>query len=228
MVAILVERWLSDQLVNNTVNVTIGSQSEQFVILPDGSYNPQLGSTDRLSLNSGTYQLKLKDGTALSFNAVGNIATWRNPAGVTIGFTYNNAVIPQLTSVTNGLGHTLTLTYNNFNQLTVVTDETGRHINYGYDSSGDLVSFTDPAGNISRFSYALPNGFVVPVGGQSREASDGCRRGRAFQCGDTVHLQRQWPGCSPRLIPWGRSPKMPTIRSAIRSLKRWTVALRGT
>jgi hypothetical protein len=42
MVAILGERWLSDQPVNNTVNITNGSQAEQFVLLPDGSYNPQL------------------------------------------------------------------------------------------------------------------------------------------------------------------------------------------
>src|SRR5207253_10852591 len=109
-----------------------------------------------------SYQRKLKDGPTLAFNSAGNISTWRNPAGVTISCPYNAAATPLLTAVTTGLGHTLTLSYNGFNQLTAVADETGRHVNYGYDGSGDLVSFTDPAGNVSRFSYALANAFVTP------------------------------------------------------------------
>jgi len=162
IIATLVERWLMDQLVTNTVNVTFGSQTEQFVLLPDGTYNAQLGTSDRLSLNSGNYQLKRKDGTTLAFNAAGNIATWQDPAGTKIRFTYNTNPTPLLTSVTNGLGHTLTLSYSTRNQLTSVVDETGRGVTYAYDGVGDLVSAADPSGNVTKFSYAMANGFVTP------------------------------------------------------------------
>jgi RHS repeat-associated protein len=162
MIATLVERWLADQLINNTVNVTMGSQAEQFVLLADGSYNVQLGSTDRLTLNAGTYQLQTKDGTTYSFNAAGNISTLQTPAGPSVTFTYNAAPVPLLTTVSNSLGHTLTLTYSGLNQLTSVADETGRNVSYGYDGSGDLTSFTDALGNVSQFSYAQANGFVAP------------------------------------------------------------------
>jgi hypothetical protein len=57
VIASLAQRWFMDRLINNTVNVAMGSQTEQFMLLADGSYNPQLGSSDRLSLQSGAYTL---------------------------------------------------------------------------------------------------------------------------------------------------------------------------
>jgi hypothetical protein len=89
----------------------MGSQAEQFIRLPDGSYNAQLGSTERLNLNAGNYQLQFKDGTTLSFNAAGYISTWQSPAGVTVSFTYTSSLPTLLSSVTNGVGQTLTLNY---------------------------------------------------------------------------------------------------------------------
>ncbi|MGD9882922.1 MAG: hypothetical protein AB7F22_36755 [Reyranella sp.] len=87
LVASLVQKWLMDRLITNKVNVTSGSQAEQFVLLADGSYNPQPGSTSRLSLSDGAYTLKYKDATTLYFDAAGNIATWVAPSRVTASFT---------------------------------------------------------------------------------------------------------------------------------------------
>ncbi len=162
VIASLAQRWFMDRLINNTVNVAMGSQTEQFMLLADGSYHPQLGSSDRLSLQNGAYTLQYKDGTTLNFNSVGNIASWQHPAGVTVTFTYNAASPPQLTSVSNGLSRSLTLSYNGANQLTSVSDTGGRRVAYAYDSAGNLVTFTDPLGTITSFSYTPPGGVLTP------------------------------------------------------------------
>jgi RHS repeat-associated protein len=163
VVASLSQRWFMDQLINNAVNLAMGSQTEQFVKLADGSYNPQLGSTDRLSLNSGLYVLQNKDGTALSFNTSGNIASWQFPGGSNVAFAYNSASPPQLTSISNNLGRSLTLNYNSSNQVSVVSDSSGRTISYGYDGANNLMSFTDPVGNLTSFSYSQAPGLLAQI-----------------------------------------------------------------
>jgi RHS repeat-associated protein len=162
VIASLSQRWFMDQLINNTVNLAMGSQNEQFVRLADGSYNPQLGSTDRLSLNSGAYTLQNKDGTTFSFNSSGNISSWQIPAGVNVAFAYNSASPPQLTSVSNNIGRSLTLSYNGANQITAVNDNGGRSVSYAYDGSGDLNSYTDPTGSATTYSYVPSGGSLAP------------------------------------------------------------------
>jgi YD repeat-containing protein len=162
VIASLAQRWFMDRLINNTVNVAMGSQTEQFMMLADGSYNPQLGSSDRLNLQNGVYTLQYKDGTTLTFNSAGNIVTWQNPAGVTVTFTYNAASPPLLTAVSNGLERSLMLSYNATNQLTSVSDTGERSIAYAYDSAGNLITFTDPLGTSLSFSYTPPGGTLTP------------------------------------------------------------------
>jgi YD repeat-containing protein len=162
VIASLSQRWFMDQLINNTVNVAMGSQNEQFIRLADGSYNPQLGSTDRLSLNSGAYTLQNKDGTTFSFNSSGNISSWQIPAGVNVAFAYNGASPPQLTAVSNNIGRSLTLSYNGSNQITAVNDNGGRSVSYAYDGSGDLNSYRDPTGSATTYSYVPTGGSLVP------------------------------------------------------------------
>src|SRR5438128_2577490 len=87
----------------------------------EGCYHPQLGSSDRLRVQNGAYTLQYKDGTTLTFNSVGTIATWQTPACVTVTFAYNAASPPQLIAAANGLGHSLTLSYNGvLNRMDVV------------------------------------------------------------------------------------------------------------
>jgi RHS repeat-associated protein len=165
VVASLAQKWLMDRLITNTVNVTMGSQAEQFTLLADGSYNPRLGSSSRLSLNAGLYALQYKDRTTLNFDTNGNISTWKVPSGLTTSFTYDTSTTPLLTSVSNGLGRTLTLFYNGSQQLTTVSDNTAplRTVGYTYNSAGNLASATDPLGNTTTFAYT-PTGGGFPPG----------------------------------------------------------------
>ena len=165
LVASLVQRWMMDRLITNTVNITTGSQGEQFMLLADGSYNPQLGSSNRLTLSSGLYSLQYKDGTTLQFNSDGNITSWTMPTGVSVSFTYDASSPALLTSVSNSVGRNLTLSYNGDKQLTSVADNAWppRQVAYAYDGTGNLTSSTDPLGNTTTFAYT-PAGGGYPKG----------------------------------------------------------------
>ena len=160
LIATLVQKWLMDRLINNTVNVTTGVQGEQFVLLADGSYNPQLGSSSRLTLKDGLYSLQYKDGTMLRFNSGGNISSWQVPTGLSVSFAYDASSPPLLTSVSNSIGRSLSLAYNGSKQLVSVADNASppRSVAYGYDAAGNLASFTDPVGNATTFSYTPADG----------------------------------------------------------------------
>lgn len=160
LIASLVQKWLMDRLITNTVNVAMGSHGEQFVLLPDGSYNPQPGSSNRLSLDNGQYRLQQKDGTTLQFNADGDISSWTMPAGPSVSFVYDASSPPLLTTVSNNVGRSLILGYNDAKQLTAVADNAWppRSVNYTYDAAGNLASFADPLGNTTTFAYTQGGG----------------------------------------------------------------------
>jgi len=153
LVANMAQRWFMDQLINNIVNVSVGSQTEQFVLLPDKSYQAQLGLSDRLSMAGGTYLLQRKNGQQLTFDTAGNISRWADPAGPTVSFSYNASTPPRLTAVTNNAGRSLALIYSATNQLTSVRDSAGRTVSYSYDALGNLASYSDPSGNVTRYAY---------------------------------------------------------------------------
>jgi RHS repeat-associated protein len=165
VVATLAQKWFMDKLINNTVNVFMGSQMEQYVLLADGSYNPRIGSSNRLTLGGGAYTFKTKDGTTISFDANGNASTWQNTSGVTVSFSYDASSPPRLTAVSNNLGRSLTLAYNGSGQLESVTDNTSpsRNVAFSYDSNGNLVLATDPLGHVTSYTYVSVDGLQPPA-----------------------------------------------------------------
>ncbi|MGA0601536.1 RHS repeat-associated core domain-containing protein [Caulobacter sp. KR2-114] len=155
VIAAIAERWLMDQLTGNVVTVSQPGSGEAFVKLADGTYNAPLGSTGTLALNSGAYTYTTPSGATLNFNNAGNISTWHSPAGPTVTFNYNG--LNQLTSVSNGMGRSLTLNYTanattGTSQITSVTDG-ARTVSYTYDGSDQLTAFHDAATPSNTISY---------------------------------------------------------------------------
>ncbi|MCY1277107.1 hypothetical protein D9M69_189790 [compost metagenome] len=61
VIGAIVQNWLADRLVNNTVVVNQGLNAEVFVKLPDGTFNPPPGNAAKLMPGAnGTYQLRVQ------------------------------------------------------------------------------------------------------------------------------------------------------------------------
>ncbi|MDA8248906.1 MAG: DUF6531 domain-containing protein [Rhodospirillales bacterium] len=169
IIAAQISVWLMQQMTNNIATVTQPGSIERFVQLPDGSYNPPIGSSDALSGSAATgYTYESGKGLTLIFNpatatASGKITSWADAAGATVAFNYNSLGQLQAVCEPNCLSPHRQLnffyTYNPtlaLYQLTSVNDNTGsspRTVTYGYDSSNDLTSVTDPLGYQTRFVY---------------------------------------------------------------------------
>ncbi len=148
VVETIVNRWFTDQLTQNVVNVSQGWNSEQFVKIADGTYAPQLGSSAILDAPGGTFRYRNKQGATMSFDASGQISNWKNAAGATVNFTYANG---QLSTVSNpDTGRQLTLSYNG-NLISSVSDGT-RSVSYGY-TGNNLTTFTDPLQQNITYAY---------------------------------------------------------------------------
>jgi RHS repeat-associated protein len=144
----VVNRWFTDQLTNNVVNVTRGWTTETFGKVADGTYAPPVGSATILDAPNGTFRYRTKTGVTLTFNALGQIASWANAAGASVAFNYSGG---QLSSVVNSAtGRQLTLNYSG-GAISSVSDGT-RSVSYGY-SNGNLTGFTDPLGQNTTYAY---------------------------------------------------------------------------
>jgi len=81
-------------------------------------------------------------------STVGNTSIQdRNGNTLTIALPSNGS-----SQVTDGLGRSLTLTYDSNNRLMKVADQTGRFVSYGY-TGNDLTQFTNANGKMETYTY---------------------------------------------------------------------------
>jgi len=151
VVALLANKWLGDQLVNNIVTINSATNGAQFVKMPNGTYENPFKVAGTLVKNADTsFTYKTTKQVAYNFNIDGTIKTIVYPFGVTWTFTYTSG---KLTSVTNGMGRTITLVYTG-TRLTSITDGTGRSVSFTVNAtSGLLTSVTDPNAKNWTYSY---------------------------------------------------------------------------
>ncbi|TVP74977.1 MAG: hypothetical protein EA353_14735, partial [Puniceicoccaceae bacterium] len=160
----LVAKWAVDQLRYKGVAVTMGSQTIEFVEMPDGSYMPPAGIAMELSKDgSGNYVLSERHGKAYTFNSDKLIAQVKDQHGLVQSFTYNN---DELTLVEDAYGRTLTLTWS-AGKITNVADSTGRSAIYTY-TGDDLTSVKDADGHDWTFVYDAEHRIIELSDPQSR------------------------------------------------------------
>ncbi len=172
--------WLMDQLVGNAVTVETNEGTKKFARIPTAAggstYVPPPGDGSSLTLPATGNAAVITDKTGIvtSFDADGNIASWKDKNNNTITFTYSGTgAAKTLATVSNGMGRTLTLAYNASNQLTSVSDGT-RIVNYTFDTAGNLASFKDATTATTTYVYATPGLLIraydpaFPSNGSSR------------------------------------------------------------
>ncbi len=102
-------------------------------------------------LTNGAFEYRTAAGSVMRFDANGRLTASvdRNGNTITLGYTGNN-----LTTITDAVGRSLTVTYNSNGFVSQVTDPIGRVWRYNYDfNSFQLSSITDPLGHITRYEY---------------------------------------------------------------------------
>lgn len=154
--AALASGWGVDQLRHNSVAISIGRKSLQYVRLPDGTYNPPAGVTTRL-VRDGTnlFRLEGKFDAATRFNAAGRISSFTDVDGNAMTYAYD-ANTNQLVSVSDTYGRVFSFGYATNGLIEKVTETAGTHtreVHFTYSPTGDLLTSSDPLGALWRFEY---------------------------------------------------------------------------
>ncbi|MFN3409055.1 MAG: RHS repeat-associated core domain-containing protein [Limisphaerales bacterium] len=153
----LIAKWGVDQLLNNSVAVSLGKDTLQFIKQPDGSFTAPPGLTMTLRKTNTVYWLQERHGNTFKFNAAGRLTNLVDQYNQNLSITYNAS--NWVATVKDWKNRQLTFHYSgNPLRLTSVTDSTSptRTVAYGYTTSGgrtDLTSVTDPENQTSTFVY---------------------------------------------------------------------------
>ncbi|MBU1737104.1 MAG: chitobiase/beta-hexosaminidase C-terminal domain-containing protein [Proteobacteria bacterium] len=137
---------------DNEVTVRLGDGKAE-TWTPDGSggYTPRYGVFSSLTKNGdNTYTIRQKDMTEYNFNGDNRIASIVDAHGNRILFNYEGGI---LTSITDTVDRTISISYDTFGHITRLLDPLGRSVNYVYDGSGDLVNVLDLGGNSTAYTY---------------------------------------------------------------------------
>ena len=141
------------QVAGNAGGVSIASP----FTAPKGSYFTTTRNGD------GTYTIREKNGLTYTFENVAGtlgqkarLTRLQDRNGNTLTLAYSAGCGNRLCSVTDGLGRSLTFTYDGAGRIHDIKDWTNRSFQYGYDANGNLTSFKNPlavSGSQDQVSY---------------------------------------------------------------------------
>jgi len=166
------QSYVTDDPTNPAAALTVylrggGQETSTGYNAATGAYNPTVRTQaviTRVSTTPIRYERQLPDGSVEVFGQPDGAGAFprkvfltaqRDPQGNALTFGYDTLL--RLTSITDALGQTSTLAYEQSDPLkiTKITDPFGRTAIFSYDSSGRLQSITDLLGLTSSFAYGL-------------------------------------------------------------------------
>lgn len=112
------------------------------------------GSEERRSYESGRLvQIRRADGSSMryAYDGNGNCTSMENGAGERLTITYD--ALDRRKTVTNPDGGILCYEYDAVGNITAMIDERGNRTRYSYTPNGNLASVTDAFGNETRYAY---------------------------------------------------------------------------
>lgn len=112
------------------------------------------GTTGQLAdevrrLGGGGLEYRRRDGSAMTFNSAGRLASATDTNGNTVTLSYSGN---NLTRVTDAVGRSLDFTYDSGGRITRVTDPLGRNWDYAY-TGGVLTQVRDPQQGTTTYAY---------------------------------------------------------------------------
>ncbi len=137
---------------DNSVTYNMGDGYKAQFTYNGGTYTAPTGIYLTLVKNTdGSYTIKRKDNISLNFDASGKLITIKDLNNNTITYNYTGT---QLTSITDTVGRTLTITYDSNGRIHSLTDPRTNPTIYTYDpTTGDLATVTDPMGYVTSYYY---------------------------------------------------------------------------
>ena len=141
---------------------------------PDGtltcSTSPHLRGAVMRTQASGQTDLRLKDGTILTFQPAPRFFSRESAItdanGNQIAIARNPANLRQITSVTDSVGRQIAFTYDANGHVVRAADSAGRVVTYIYNASGTLAEVIDPEFNATKYSYDTGNQLLTAVDGR--------------------------------------------------------------
>ncbi|MFI9423297.1 DUF6531 domain-containing protein [Streptomyces achromogenes] len=115
----------------------------------DGTYTAPAGSAAKLVKSSGTYTITTPDHTRRAFNSSGQLTSIVDGGGHGLALTYTSG---KLSSVKDTAGRATSFTTNADGLVTKVSLPDATSVTYAY-VDGLLTTVTDPAGKVSTYGY---------------------------------------------------------------------------
>ncbi len=137
----------------------------------DGTYAAPAGSAAKLVKGASAYTITTPDHTKRTFNSSGQLTSVVDGAGKGLSLTYASGT---LASVRDAAGRTTTFTPGADGLLSKVGLPDGTSVSYGY-TGGLLTSVTDPAGKASSYAYDANkrlSSYTDPAGGKVTNVYD--------------------------------------------------------
>src|SRR5258707_5616054 len=167
-VTALIAKWGVDQITKGGVSISLGKDTVQFVLQPNGVYTPPANCTMTLIKASNAFSLKERHGRTFNFDTTNRLNTIVDQYNQAMNFAYNAS--NWVSTATDWKGRAFTFTYTG-SQLTSVSDGS-RTVGYAYSTAyspqGDLVSITDPESKTSAYVYDTNHQIVATVDALSR------------------------------------------------------------
>ncbi len=143
----------------------------------DGKYTSEDGSSNLTVNPDGTSAIRMRDGSALTFNANKRPITISDLNGNHVTLVYTGS---QLTGIQHSDGDQFTLEYGPNGKISRLTDQAGKQTVYSYNPESTLLtSVTSSDGSITQYTYAEgETGFALvqtdyPGGFTQRFENDG-------------------------------------------------------
>ncbi|WP_280910332.1 DUF6531 domain-containing protein [Streptomyces sp. SAI-208] len=131
----------------------------------DGTYSAPAGSAAKLAKASSTYTITTPDHTKRTFNSTGQLTSVVDGAGKGLTLTYTSG---KLSSVKDAAGRTTSFTLNADGLVAKVSLPDAKSVSYAY-TGGLLSSVTDPAARVSSYVYNTDkrlSSITDPAGGK--------------------------------------------------------------
>lgn len=118
----IIANWAVGQMLNNSVTISFGNKTMEFLKLNDGSYSSPPGINASLTKNSdGTYTMTERTGTKYKFNTDNKIK-----------------------EITDIDGNKTQFKYDSDKNLILVADDYGHWLTFGYVASGFVIISNRP------------------------------------------------------------------------------------